>query len=63
MLRGYPPPRGTGPAALNHGFHVALYVLAGLSLVGAAFAAAVGRPSRAPEERVIDDTYVLREAA
>jgi EmrB/QacA subfamily drug resistance transporter len=52
---------GTGPAALNHGFHVALYVLVGLSLVGAALAAAVGRPPRT--ESVVEETYVLREAA
>jgi EmrB/QacA subfamily drug resistance transporter len=53
---------GTGPAALNHGFHVALYVLAGLSVLGAAFAAAVGRPPRAAAEPVVE-TYVLKEAA
>jgi EmrB/QacA subfamily drug resistance transporter len=54
---------GAGPAALNHGFHVALYVLAGLSLLGAAFAAGVGGVTRSPAEPVIEETYVLREAA
>jgi EmrB/QacA subfamily drug resistance transporter len=54
---------GVGPAALNHGFHVALYTLAGLSVLGAAFAAAVGRPQRAPEAPAVRETYVLKEAA
>jgi|SRR5579884_346998 len=53
---------GVGPAALNHGFHVALYVLAGIALAGAAFATAIERPRRAPDD-VIVETPILKEAA
>ena len=57
--------RGVGVGALNHGFHIALYTLVGISVLGAAFAAAVGRPHPvAAEAPVLDDsTYVLEEAA
>ena len=55
---------GTGPAALNHGFHVALYTLAGISVLGASFALAVGRPRRAEEAPLVPEpVYVLKEAA
>jgi EmrB/QacA subfamily drug resistance transporter len=56
---------GTGIGALNHGFHVALYTLVGISLLGAAFAAAVGRPRpvTAGEPELADSAYALKEAA
>jgi len=56
---------GTGIDALNHGFHVALYTLVGISVLGAAFAAAVGRPRpvSTAEPELADSAYVLKEAA
>ena len=55
---------GVGTAALNHGFHVALYALAAISLLGAGFAAALERPRHAPQpDVVVDAPPVLKEAA
>jgi EmrB/QacA subfamily drug resistance transporter len=56
---------GVGVGALNHGFHVALYTLVGISLLGAAFAAAVGRPRpvTTDERELGESAYVLKEAA
>ena len=56
---------GVGVGALNHGFHVALYTLVGISLLGAAFAAAVGRPRpvTAQEPELAGSAYALEEAA
>jgi EmrB/QacA subfamily drug resistance transporter len=54
---------GVGPAALNHGFHVALYTLAGISLLGASFALAIGRQRSASAPSVPEPVYVLKEAA
>jgi EmrB/QacA subfamily drug resistance transporter len=57
--------RGVGVGALNHGFHVALYTLVGISVLGAAFAAAVGRPHPvgAEAQELNDTIYPLEEAA
>jgi EmrB/QacA subfamily drug resistance transporter len=56
---------GVGVDALNHGFHVALYTLVGISVLGAAFAAAVGRPRTVTTEEPerAESAYVLKEAA
>jgi EmrB/QacA subfamily drug resistance transporter len=54
----------TGPVALDHGFQTALYVLAGLMLVGALMAAGLIRPRRAEGGRTVLEEYeVVEEAA
>ncbi|HZT45598.1 MAG TPA: MFS transporter [Gaiellaceae bacterium] len=53
-----------GPAALDHGFHIALYTLVGVSLAGAVFAALIGRPRTVEAEVPTGEPlYVLKEAA
>ena len=47
------------PAALDHGFRVALVVLVGLLLAGAAISVAFIRPAQAPERRHVDEPAVL----
>jgi EmrB/QacA subfamily drug resistance transporter len=51
-----------GIDGLNHGFHVALYTLVGISVLGAVFAAAIGRP-RPVVAAEPEPAYVLKEAA
>jgi EmrB/QacA subfamily drug resistance transporter len=51
-----------GIDGLNHGFHVALYTLVGISVLGAVFAAAIGRP-RPVAAAEPEPAYILKEAA
>src|SRR4029077_4294787 len=53
----------SSPAALDHGFQTALYVLTGLLLVGAAIAVTLVSPAPRVEAAPADAEVVLDEAA
>jgi hypothetical protein len=53
----------TAPAALDHGFQTALYVLTGMLVIGAAIAVTLIKPAPATPEVAVEGEVALERAA